>query len=176
MTGPVKSIVMRILGIDPGTVAMGYGVIDDRNGEVFMVDCGVITAPARASIGERLSFLYRHLVEIITRHGPDVVAVEQPFLAKNVKSAIAIGQAQAIAMLAASNQNIAVHGYTPTQVKQKVANYGNSSKEQVQEMVRLHLGLTEVPRPSDVSDALAVALCHRSETHLTSLLARQKER
>ena len=166
---------MRILGIDPGTVALGYGIIDDRQGEVTMVDYGVITAPARSPIGERLSFLYRHLVEIIARYRPDVVAVEQPFLAKNVKSAIAVGQAQAIAILAASNHEIAVHGYTPTQVKQKVADYGASSKEQVQEMVRLHLGLPTVPRPSDASDALAVALCHRSEMHLTNLLARQRE-
>jgi len=166
---------MRVLGIDPGTVVMGYGVID-KQGEVTMVDCGVINAPARSPIEERLGIIYRHLIEIIIRYHPDVVAVEQPFLAKNVKSAIAIGQAQAIAILAASNQGLAIHGYTPTQVKQKVANYGASSKEQIQEMVRLHLGLPVVPTPSDAADALAVALCHISETHLATLLAKQKVR
>ncbi len=165
---------MRILGIDPGTIAMGYGVIDDSQGEAIMIDYGVITAPARSPIGERLSFLYQHLQEIVSRYQPDVVAVEQPFVAKNVRSAIAIGQAQAIAILAASNQGIAVYEYTPTHVKQKVANYGASSKEQIQEMVRLHLGLTTVPQPNDAADALAVALCHLSEMHLTNLLAKQK--
>lgn len=154
---------------------MGYGVIDDIQGKMTMVDYGVINAPARSPMAERLSFLYRHLVEIIESQHPDVVAVEQPFLAKNVKSAIAIGQAQAIAILAASNQGIAVHGYTPTQVKQKVTDYGASSKRQVQEMVRLHLGLPTAPSPSDAADALAVAICHTSEMHLANLLARQKE-
>ena len=166
---------MRVLGIDPGTVVMGYGVID-KQGEVTMVDCGVINAPVRSPIEERLGFIYRQLMEIIIRYRPDVIAVEQPFLAKNVKSAIAIGQDQAIEILAASNQGIAIHGYTPTQVKQKVADYGASSKEQIQEMVRLHLGLPTVPRPSDAADALAVALCHLSETHLANLLAKQKAR
>ena len=165
---------MKVLGIDPGTVAMGYGVIDDSQGEAIMVDCGVITAPARSPIGERLSFLYQHLQEVVSRYHPDVAAIEKPFLAKNVRSAIAIGQAQAIAILAASSQGITVYEYTPTQVKQKVANYGASSKEQIQEMVRLHLGLATIPQPTDAADALAVALCHLSEIHLTNLLAKQK--
>ena len=165
---------MRILGIDPGTVTLGYGIIDDRQGEVTMVNYGVITAPKRSSIGERLSVLYQRLVEIVALYKPDIVAIEQPFLAKNVKSTVAIGQAQAIAILAASNKGIAIHEYTPTQVKQKVADYGASSKEQIQEMVRLQLCLSQTPEPSDAADALAVALCHVSEMHLNNLLTRQQ--
>jgi crossover junction endodeoxyribonuclease RuvC len=129
---------MRILGIDPGTVSMGYGIIEAN-----------------------------------AQYQPDTVAVEQPFVARNVKSALAVGRAQAVAILAAANQRIPVYEYTPARVKQQVADYGASSKEQVQEMVRLQLGLSEVPQPDDAADALAVALCHVRETHLKNLLAGQ---
>lgn len=164
---------MRILGIDPGTVTMGYGVIEDRDDEIALVDCGALNSPARSPIGERLSYLYNGLVEIISRCQPDAVAVEQPFMAKNVRSALAVGKAQAVAILAAANRQIPTYEYTPTQVKQRVADYGASSKEQIQEMVRLQLGLTEVPQPSDAADALAVAICHLRETYLERLLAKQ---
>jgi len=165
---------MRILGIDPGTVAMGWGVIDSRNDEVTFVDCGTLTTEVRSPIGERLDYLYTSLLDIISRYRPDVVAIEEPFLAKNVKSALAIGRAQAVAILAAASSKIPSHEYTPTQIKQRVADYGASSKEQIQEMVRLQLGLAERPQPSDAADALAVALCHLSETHLSDLLAREQ--
>ena len=164
---------MRILGIDPGTIAMGYGAIESKDDEVALVDYGALTAPARSSIGERLSYLYNQLLEIVSRYQPDAVAIEQPFMAKNVKSALAIGQAQAIAILAATNKGIPTYEYTPTQIKQRVANYGASSKEQIQEMVRLQLGLSQIPQPNDAADALAVALCHLSEIHLSNLLAQQ---
>ena len=165
---------MRILGIDPGTIVMGYGVIESKDDEIALVDYGALTTQANSPIGERLSFLYHKLMEIILRHHPDAVAIEQPFLAKNVKSAMAIGRAQAIAILAAANKRIPTYEYTPTQVKQKVANYGASSKEQIQEMVKLQLGLSEIPQPSDASDALAVAICHLRETHLSELLSKQR--
>jgi len=165
---------MRILGIDPGTIAMGYGVIESKDDEVTLIDCGVLTASGRSPIGERLSFLYNQLLEIVSRYQPDVVAIEQPFLAKNVKSALAIGRAQAVAILAATNKGIPTHEYTPTRIKQSVAGYGASPKEQIQEMVRLQLGLSQAPQPSDAADALAVALCHLSEAHLSDLLAKQQ--
>jgi len=133
----------------------------------------VLFGPGRSPIGERLSYLYNELLEIIQRHQPDAVAVEQPFIAKNVRSALAIGRAQAIALLAAAGRGIPTYEYTPTQIKQRVANYGASSKEQIQEMVRLHLGLSEVPQPNDAADALAVAICHLREIHLSNLLANQ---
>jgi crossover junction endodeoxyribonuclease RuvC len=167
---------MRILGIDPGTVTMGYGIIEADEDKMTMVGCGALTSQARSPIGERLSYLYGALGEIINRYYPDVVAVEQPFVARNVKSALAVGRAQAVAMLAAANRGIPVHEYTPAQVKQRVADYGASSKEQIQEMVRLQLGLSQVPEPNDAADALAVAICHLREIHLARLLARQSTR
>jgi crossover junction endodeoxyribonuclease RuvC len=162
---------MRILGIDPGTVVMGYGVIEAGDGGITLLDSGALATKERSPIGERLSFIYRRLLEIIDRYRPDAAAIEQPFMAKNVRSALAVGRAQAIAILAAAEKNIPTFEYTPAQVKQRVTDYGASSKEQVQEMVRLQLNLDEVPRPSDAADALAVALCHLQETHLESLLA-----
>ena len=164
---------MKVLGIDPGTMVMGYGVIESEDDEIALIDFGALVGPGRSPIGERLSYLYNELLEIIQRHQPDAVAVEQPFIAKNVRSALAIGRAQAIALLAATGRGIPTYEYTPTQIKQRVANYGASSKEQIQEMVRLHLGLSEVPQPNDAADALAVAICHLREIHLSNLLANQ---
>ena len=162
---------MRVLGIDPGTITMGYGVIESRDDEVALVDYGALSTPPRSPIGERLSYLYNELLEIISQCQPDAVAIEQPFMAKNAQSALAVGRAQAVAILAAANRGIPSYNYTPTQVKQRVANYGASSKEQIQEMVKLQLGLSQVPEPSDAADALAVALCHLREVHLERLLA-----
>ncbi len=162
---------MRVLGIDPGTVTMGYGVIDSNGDEVALVQYGALQVKERSPIGERLSFLYNGLMEIMARFKPDAVAIEQPFVAANAKSALAIGRAQAIAILAAANNKIPGYEYTPAQIKQQVANYGASSKEQIQEMVKLQLGLDEVPQPNDAADALAVALCHLQEMHLENLLA-----
>ena len=167
---------MKILGIDPGTVVMGYGIIEAGDGEPVYIECGVIKPPSRSSIGERLSFLYTSLMEIISEVRPDIVAVEQPFVAKNAKSAFAIGRAQAGAILTAASRDIPVREYTPTEIKQRVTSYGGSSKEQVQEMVRLQLGLEHPPEPHDASDALAVALCHLSESHVASLLSGQQKR
>lgn len=164
---------MRVLGVDPGTVIMGYGVIESNGDDVALVHCGAIRVKERSPIGERLSFLYKALMEVITRYQPDAVAIEQPFVATNAKSALAIGRAQAIAILAAANQGIPSYEYTPAQVKQRIANYGASSKEQIQEMVRLQLGLDEVPQPNDAADALAIALCHLQEMHLENLLSKQ---
>jgi crossover junction endodeoxyribonuclease RuvC len=165
---------MIILGIDPGTITTGYGVIEAEDDEATLVDCGALTASERSPIGERLSYIYRGLVEIIARFNPDVVAIESPFVAKSVKAALSIGRAQAIAILAAAEGKIPSHEYSPAEVKQRVANYGASSKEQVQAMVKLQLNLAETPHPADAADALAVALCHLRKTHVDSLLARSE--
>jgi len=167
---------MRILGVDPGTVVMGYGVIEAGDDRITLVESDALTTKERSPIGERLSYLYRHLLEIIDRHQPDAVAIEQPFMAKNVRSALAVGRAQAIAILAAAERGIPTFEYTPAQVKQRVTNYGASSKEQVQEMVRLQLNLSKAPRSTDATDALAVALCHLQEKHLASLLSQGEQR
>jgi crossover junction endodeoxyribonuclease RuvC len=164
---------MKILGIDPGTVIMGYGLIESDGSETALVDYGAIAVPDKLKSGERLNYLYKELLKIIKQHKPDVAAIESPFVAKNVKSAMAIGRAQAIALLAAASQKIPTHEYSPAQVKLRVASYGASSKEQVQEMVRLQLGLAEAPQPNDAADALAVALCHAQEMQVNDILARQ---
>jgi crossover junction endodeoxyribonuclease RuvC len=164
---------MKILGIDPGTLVMGYGIINSDGDEIALIDFGALIGPERSQMGERLSYLYHELLEIIQRHQPDAVAVEQPFISKNVRSAMAIGRAQAIALLAATGRGIPTYEYTPAQIKQRVANYGASSKEQIQEMVRLQLGLSEIPQPNDAADALAVAICHLHEMHLSNFLASQ---
>jgi len=167
--------VMRILGVDPGTVVMGYGVIESRDDDITMVDFGALVSPERSSIGERLSYLYNKLLEIALKFQPDAFAIEQPFVAKNVRSALAVGRAQAVAMLAAANNGIPTYEYSPAQIKRVVTNYGASSKEQIQEMVRLQLGLAQPPQPNDAADALAVAICHLREMHMNKMLAQQGE-
>ena len=164
---------MIVLGIDPGTICMGYGVIESRNNDVALVKYGALNTDSRSPIGERLNFLYTRLMEIIAQYKPGVVAVEQPFVAKNARSAFAVGRAQAIAILAAASSHVPCLEYTPAEVKQRVANYGASSKEQIQQMVMLQLGLKQVPDPNDAADALAVALCHLQAQHLEDLLNRQ---
>jgi len=167
---------MIILGIDPGTITTGYGVIEAEDDEATLVDCGALTASQRSPMGERLSYIYQGLSEIIDRFNPDVMAIESPFVAKSVKAALAIGRAQAIAILAAAEGKIPTHEYSPAEVKKRVTDYGVSTKEQVQEMVRLQLGLAEAPHPTDAADALAVALCHLRKMHLDSLLAGSEEK
>ncbi len=167
---------MIILGIDPGTITTGYGVIEAEDDEATFVDCGALTASERSPMGERLSYIYQGLQEVIARFNPDVVAIESPFVAKSVKTALAIGKAQAIAMLAAAEGKIPTHEYSPAEVKKRVTDYGASSKEQVQEMVKLQLGLAQAPHPADAADALAIALCHLRRMHLDSLLTRSEEK
>lgn len=163
---------MRILGIDPGTITTGYGVLDSNNDDVTLVDYGTLVNSGRSPIGERLSYIYKQLIKIISKYKPEAVAIEEPFVAKNVRSALAVGRAQAVAILAAANKKIPSYEYTPAQVKQMVAGYGASSKEQIQEMVRLQLGLSQIPEPSDAADALSIAICHLRQAHLNNLLAR----
>ena len=164
---------MRILGIDPGTMVVGYGVIDSQAGEMSFVGCNALTCRPRSPIGERLCYLFDEITKVITQYQPDVVAVEQPFVAKNVRTALAIGRAQAVAILAASRMGLPVYEYAPAQIKQSVTNYGASSKEQVQEMIKMLLGLPQIPQPNDAADALAVAICHLRETRLKEILAQQ---
>ena len=163
---------MIVLGIDPGTIILGYGVIESQEGDVSLLKYGALKTSSRSSIGERLSFIYRKLIEIIADYQPQVIAVEQPFVAKNAKSAFAIGRAQAVVILAAANSHIPCYEYTPAEVKQRVANYGASDKAQIQQMVMLQLGLSSIPDPSDAADALAVALCHLQAKHLEDLINR----
>jgi len=167
---------MKILGIDPGTQVMGWGVVENDGGSVSMVGYGAIKVPDKLPPPEKLKLLYDELLKIIRKYKPDNIAVEQPFVARNVHSAFMVGRAQAIALLAAAGNKIPAFEYSPAQVKQHVANYGASSKEQVQEMVRLQLGMERAPQPDDAADALAIAMCHAQEMHVNDLLAGQGER
>jgi len=161
---------MRVLGVDPGTINLGYGLVD-VNGKMQMVDCGVLSLPARMPVEERLCFLYVELGKIISKHLPDEVAIEEPFIGRNVRSAFSIGRAQAIAILAAANQGLPIYYYSPAQVKQQVTSYGQSDKQQVWEMVKIQLGLPQMPQPEDAADALAVAICHIQQSRLNKWLA-----
>ena len=162
---------MLILGIDPGTLTMGYGLIEDQDEELRIVDCGILKTSRHMPIAERLRKLYLGLMELFTRYQTEEVAIEEPFVAQNRRSALAIGRAQAIAILAAANNNVPAYTYAPTRVKQVVADYGNSSKEQVQRMVQIQLRMSQIPQPSDAADALALALCHLRERQLAKLIS-----
>jgi len=149
-----------VLGIDPGLRVTGYGLIMQSNADLKVLDYGVFAVDARLPLPERFRRLFDSLQEIIARHAPAEVAIEQPFFAVNVRSAMAIGEARALAVLAAGIAGLPVHQYSPAAIKQSVTGYGRGSKAQVQEMVRLQLGLAEAPEPADAADALATALCH----------------
>ena len=166
---------MRILGIDPGTVVTGYGIVDSDDGDLILVEYGAIKPPKSLKVPERLGYIYNHLFKIVTRYKPDFIAIEEPFVAENIKSALAIGKAQAVAILTAVNNGIPVYEYPPSKIKQQVTGYGGGNKEQVQEMVKLQLKLADVPEPEDAADALAVAICHLHESHLNALLAKQSK-
>jgi crossover junction endodeoxyribonuclease RuvC len=161
---------MRVLGVDPGTIRLGYGVVDGGD-DLQMVDCGVLNLRPRTSVGERLRSVYEKLNTIIAQHRPDEAAIEEPFVGNNIRSALAIGRAQAVATLAAANQGLPIYYYSPARIKQQVAGHGESDKEQIQEMVRIQLGLPYPPQPSDAADALAVAICHIQEGRLNRWLA-----
>ncbi|MGD0855097.1 MAG: crossover junction endodeoxyribonuclease RuvC [Dehalococcoidia bacterium] len=164
---------MRVLGVDPGTLNMGYGVIEEKGGgSIVMIVCGVISVPQKMPIEERLRVLHEGLTKMISEYKPEVVALEEPFVAGNARSALAIGRAQAVAILAAAQAGLPIFRYMPTQVKQLVTSYGRSSKDQVQQVVKLQLGVTDLPEASDAADALAVAICHLNQKHLDDILKR----
>ena len=158
--------ILRVLGIDPGTFKMGTGVVDSVGDELSLVYVGVLSAPKSDSLSRRLHWLHQQLVEMIGEWEPSAVAIEEPFVSRNVRSAMAIGQAQAVAMVAAVHHGLVVSGYSPPEVKRSVTDYGASSKSEVQEMVGVLLDLEQIPRTSDEADALAVAICHINATRI----------
>lgn len=151
---------MRILGIDPGTGILGFGVIDVNGSKITMVDAGVITTPAHTPHDERLEDIYNGLTEIVESSKPDAYSVEKLFFTTNVTTAMSVAEARGVALLVARQHNIPIAEYTPPQIKQTLTGYGKADKKQVQEMVRLQLGLKEVPQPDDCADALAAAITH----------------
>lgn len=151
---------MRIIGIDPGTGILGFGVIDAEKGKFKLVDAGVITTPAHTPIDVRLEDIFDSLTEIIAATKPEVMSIEQLFFARNVTTAISVAQARGVAMLTGRKARLPIAEYTPMQIKQTLTGYGKADKKQVQEMVRMQLGLTEVPKPDDCADALAAAITY----------------
>lgn len=161
---------MRILGIDPGFAIVGYGVIDYENSKYKTVDYGKITTPAGMDMPLRLKEVYDGVLRLIEIYKPDVLAIEELFFNTNVKTAIAVGHARGVIVLAAANSGIKINEYTPLQIKQAVVGYGRADKNQVQQMVKMFLGLKEVPKPDDTADALAVAICHANSSSLGGVL------
>jgi len=150
-----------VLGIDPGTATTGYGLVHDReDGSLEAVAYGTILTPAGMPAHERLSMLFHQLNDLLLLHRPDGCAVEKLFFQRNVSTAIAVGQARGVVMLAIAEAGLDVAEYTPNEVKQAVAGYGSAGKRQVQEMVRTLLVLDEIPKPDDAADALAIAITH----------------
>ena len=151
---------MRIFGIDPGSQRTGYGCLETDGRVARLVVCGAITAPATDTFPHRLARIHRELSMLLTRCAPDCVAIESLFHAANVRSALKLGHARGVAMLAAVETGCPVVEYTPAEIKRAVVGYGRAEKHQVQEMIKLLLGLDLPPSPHDAADALAVAICH----------------
>lgn len=151
----------RILGIDPGTGILGFGVVDCQIGKPLrMVTGGVISTPAHTPVEVRLEEIYDGLKEIIRETSPDEVSIEKLFFSKNVTTAITVAQARGVAILVAHQHKIPISEYTPNQIKQTMTGYGGADKKQMQEMVKNTLGLSEIPKPDDAADALAAAITH----------------
>ena len=152
---------MRILGIDPGTGILGFGVIDVvKPNKLQLVDGGVIRTPVKQADSERLQTIYDELTEIIKANKPDAMSVEKLFFAQNVTTAMSVAQARGVVLLCGIQNNLTLFEYTPLQIKQALTGYGRADKKQMQEMVRVILNLDEVTKPDDCADALAAAICH----------------
>ena len=161
---------MRILGLDPGTASTGYGIIDSNDGRLSVVTFGVIKTPAGESASSRLQTIYDELNSLIARYQPDSAGVEELFFGRNITTAISVGQARGVLLLALANANIPIGEYSPPKIKDTVTGYGKADKAQVQLMVRNLLDLEETPRPDDAADGLAVAITHYHYQRYASLI------
>ncbi|MFN2298690.1 MAG: crossover junction endodeoxyribonuclease RuvC [Anaerolineales bacterium] len=151
---------MRVVGIDPGTARTGYGVIEERAGRLVLIRYGTICTAPDTPMPRRLLALHQELTGLLALHAPQSAAVESLFFQKNVRTALSVGQARGVALMALAEHGVPVSEYTPPEVKQAVTGYGGADKAQVQSMVQVLLGLPEPPKPDDAADALAVAICH----------------
>ena len=151
---------MLVLGIDPGSAITGFGLVREIGNKLQAVDYGCIRTSSTLPPGIRLHTIYREIKNLILQHRPDNFAVEELFFNKNVRTALTVAQARGVIMLAGAEQGLTVHEYTPLQVKQAVVGYGRADKQQIQFMVKTILSLPEIPKPDDVADALAIAICH----------------
>ena len=150
---------MRILGIDPGYAILGWGIVEMKGNKFEVCGYGAITTDAHTDMTDRLKYLYSSLMEVIAHYEPEVAAIEELFFNTNVKTAIMVGQARGVAILACANSGLKIEEYTPLQIKQALVGYGRADKKQVQTMVKTILNLKEVPKPDDTADGLAAAIC-----------------
>lgn len=164
---------MRILGIDPGYGTTGFAILETRAGVYQLLRCGVITTPVGMDFPRRLQTLYLDMCQLLETAKPDALAIEELFFGQNVTTGIGVAQARGVILLAASQADVPVFAYKPSQVKQSVVGYGNASKHQVMDMTRRLLKLERLPRPDDAADAIALTLCHARSS--TSLLANYRQ-
>lgn len=160
---------MRVLGVDPGTAIVGYGLLEFDGVDFRHLEHGTITTESGLALSTRLQLIHRGLGELINRTRPSHAAVEELFFSRNAKTAFAVGHARGVILLTAAEEGLEVFEYTPMQVKQALVGYGGAEKQQVQQMVRMLLALDDIPRPDDAADALAVAVTHCNSYHLSSL-------
>ncbi len=160
---------MRILGIDPGIAIVGTGIVDKTGYKYVPVYYDSIITKAHTPLEERIETVYNKTVELIKTYSPDAIAVEELFFNNNAKTAFAVGQARGVILLAAKQYNVPFFEYTPLQVKQALTGYGRADKKQMQQMVKSFLGLSEVPKPDDTADALAIAICHGNSVRFNNL-------
>lgn len=157
---------MRIIGVDPGTATTGFGVIDHDKGRLKFVDAGVILTDKNLEMPKRLQILHEELAQVIRETKAEIASVEQLFFAKNVTTAITVGQARGVILLTIAEANLPIVEYTPMQIKLAVTGYGGAKKDQIQQMVKTLLGLNAIPKPDDAADALAAAITHANQTRV----------
>ncbi|HOU12322.1 MAG TPA: crossover junction endodeoxyribonuclease RuvC [Anaerolineae bacterium] len=160
----------RVLGVDPGTALTGYAVVEEAGGRLSLIAIGVVDTPAKMALPVRLQHIYAGLQAVIAEHKPEAAAVEQLFFSRNTRTAMTVGEARGVVLLALADAGLTIAEYTPMQIKQAVTGYGSADKHQVQEMVRLLLALPDIPRPDDAADAAAVAICSLHRARLDGLL------
>lgn len=165
---------MIILGIDPGIASTGYGILEFTNSRFKVKEYGCIKTKPNLSIEKRLQKIYTKINELITEHQPQQLVIEELFMGANTKTAIVVGQARGVALLAAANHDLEAFEYTPLQVKQAVSGYGRAEKEQIQYMIKLILELSKEPKPDDAADALALAVCHAHSHKLKMIVEADK--
>jgi len=161
---------MIIMGIDPGFAITGFGIVKYEGNKFSVLDYGAVTTEASMKLSQRLLVLNNRLEELIQKYRPDAVAIEELFFNKNIKTALTVGHGRGVAVLAAARSGVDIFEYTPLQVKQSVVGYGRAEKAQIQQMVKALLNLKAIPKPDDVADALAVAICHGNSHRMGSIL------
>lgn len=157
------------MGIDPGIAILGYGLVEYKGNSFKTIDYGAITTEAGTPMSLRLSIIHTQLVELLEKYKPEAFAIEELFFNKNIKTALTVAHARGVAVVAAANMKIPIFEYTPLQVKQAISGYGRAEKKQMQQMVKILLNLQETPKPDDVADALAVAICHGNSSNYAHL-------